>query len=515
MRIKFKVAFLPSFLLLLFQISIGAQQPAPTATPVQPAAAGGKSVEPTFRMIRAVAGTRVVDNAGKVFIEDPRTAFYVPADSQIVVLFTWEGPAGPHHFEGLWKNPAGKVSMTSEFDYAPDQPRFSAYFRMLLAENPPAGIWTLEVRIDSETAGAHNFQIIAAPRPDNVVTISRVLPPAEIYKRALAATVFIENINAKGDRRSVGSGFLLTKDRVVTAFEVIDGATKLRMITPTGQRLDAQEVIAWNRRQDWAILRISSEQTSMLSPAGPNSWAVGDRSYVLDVPSEGSRALIETSIIGKQNLLGGGDRINIGDAVSRRALGSPLLNDRAEVIGIVGGSPIPGSAFFDDQVLFVRNLGGVSRGTLAVPIEFAKESISNSSPTTIESLASSGQFTPPLVGNDDVLSGTLSRNLNRKIDPPQAIDARTDFSRRDTRAIVLITWLPKQKRKGIPALKLYDLDNRLLNQSTGKKKISVNPQKLSYTSWELSLAELAPGTYRLDVLLDADPVWRTYFRIIE
>ncbi len=81
--------------------------------------------------------------------------------------------------------------------------------------------------------------------------------------------------------------------------------------------------------------------------------------------------------------------------------------------------------------------------------------------------------------------------------------------------MVLVTWLPKQKRKGIPSLHLYTLDNNLLNKSPGTKKISVNPQKLSYTAWEVPLLNLPPGVYRVDVLLDADTVWRTFFRIVD
>jgi hypothetical protein len=329
------------------------------------------------------------------------------------------------------------------------------------------------------------------------------------------ATVFIENINQRGERRSVGSGFFVRPNYVLTAFQTIDGASKVRIVTPAGQRVEAQDIAAWNRRQDWIILKVTPNEQSSLPAAPSESWAIGDRCYVLDAPSEGNRVLMETSIIGKLAVSGAGHRLNISDTLSRRALGSPLLNDKAEVIGFVGGSVIPGSAFLEDQVLFVRNLSNTSRGTLIVPMSLVVAPNSADSGTTIDSLAKSGQFTPPLVGNEDVLNGTLSRNLNRKIDPPQPIEERSEFSRQDTRAVLLVTWLPKQKRKGIPSLKLYDLDNRLLSASAGKKKISVNPQKLSYTSWELNLVGLVPGVYRIDVSLDADAVWRTFFRIAD
>lgn len=54
------------------------------------------------------------------------------------------------------------------------------------------------------------------------------------------------------------------------------------------------------------------------------------------------------------------------------------------------------------------------------------------------------------------------------------------------------------------SLRLYDLDNKLIGEMLNKKKITVDPNKLSYSLWELNLATLPPGIYRIDVLLDGD-----------
>lgn len=498
--------------LLIHVIAIG-QEPKPQVTTPQPLAAGAQATDSRFHLIRAVSGSQIIEDAGRHTVDDPRTVFYLPTDKQVAVYFTWEGPAGPLHFEGVWKNPSGKVVLVSDFDYKSEQPRFGGYFIMLLDEKTATGIWTLEARIDGEMAGTHNFQVVTATRPDNPVPTSRVLSPSEIYKRASAASVFIENINQGGERRSIGSGFLIGPDRLLTAFQVIDGASRIRIVNPTGQRVEAQEVLAWNRRQDWAILKVSADNTNTLQAAATDS-SIGDRCYVLDVPAEGNRILIETSLIGKQTVAGAGDRLNVSENLSRSTLGSPLLNDKGEVIGLIGGSLIPKEAFLEDQAFAARSLGVASRGTLAVPMSLISQLNSSNQSTTIDDLAKSGRFTPPLLGNEDVLNGTLSRNLNRKTDPPQPIEERAEFSRQDGRAILLVTWLPKQKRKGVPALRLYDLDNRLASESSGKK-ISVNPQKLSYTSWELNLANLSTGIYRIDILLNTDTVWRTFFRIAE
>lgn len=502
-------------LLLLLSIVLSFQANGQEQKP-QTSGGGAAAAEPTFRPVRSISGSKLLEQGGRSTIEDPRSVFYAPADKQIIVYFTWEGPAGAHHFEGLWKNPAGRVAMTSEFDYKPEQPRFGAYFKMLLGDTPATGTWTLEARIDGETAGTHTFQITIADRPDSVTSPARkFINPSEIYNRAAAASVLIENINLKGVRRNVGTGFFIGPGRLLTAFQVIDDATKVRIVGQQGRTIEATEVLSFNRRQDWVVLKVSLENVPALGRAPADSSAVGDRSYFLDVPAEGNRVLVETSLIGKQNLGPAGDRLNIGDTANRRAMGSPLLNEYGEVVGLLGGSLLPGAAFLEDVAFGARSnsLGSPSRGSFAVPIKLVDESTSTG--TTIEALAKSGNFTPALVSTEAVLNGTLARTVNKKVDPPQVIDSKTEFSRANPEGVVFITWLPKEKRKGQPSLRLYDLDNHLISETLNKKKITVTPNKLSYSLWEINLTDLRPGIYRFDVLLDGDFVWRTFFRMVE
>lgn len=242
---------------------------------------------------------------------------------------------------------------------------------------------------------------------------------------------------------------------------------------------------------------------------------MGDRCYFLDAPAEGNRVLVETSVIGKQNLGVAGDRLNIGDTPNRRAYGSPVLNEFGEVIGMVGAGLIPGAAFLEDMAFAARSngLGNPSRGALAVPINLVDES--SGSATTIEGLASSGQFIAPLVSSQSALSGVLARAINKKTDPPQPVEQKSEFSHADNKGVLLVTWLPEEKRKGRPALRLYDLDNRLLSEIENKKKITVNPNKLSYSAWDLTFGDLPVGIYRLDVSLGEDVVWRTFFRMVD
>src|SRR5512141_842093 len=101
---------------------------------------------------------------------------------------------------------------------------------MLLTESPAPGVWTLDARIDGESAGSHTFEVIAAARPDDAMPTRHILTRAEIYNRVLVATVAVENVDIKGTRRFVGSGFLIAPGRILTAYEVIESASKVRIV---------------------------------------------------------------------------------------------------------------------------------------------------------------------------------------------------------------------------------------------------------------------------------------------
>ena len=114
-----------------------------------PQTAGGVTAAgPSTRVIRSVAGTKGSQQAGRYVIEDPKTVFHIPGDKEVIVYFEWEGSLGPHHFEGHWKNPEGKVVVVSDFQYEAKQKRFGGYWSLLLSQNTAPGMWALEAIVD-------------------------------------------------------------------------------------------------------------------------------------------------------------------------------------------------------------------------------------------------------------------------------------------------------------------------------------------------------------------------------
>src|SRR5690348_10614930 len=89
------------------------------AVPPGVAAAGqaAAAAAPVYKVIRSTSGSKGHVQGPAYIVDDPRTVFRVPEDRTVIVHFEWEGPPGKHRMEGLWRNPDGKISTISEFDY--------------------------------------------------------------------------------------------------------------------------------------------------------------------------------------------------------------------------------------------------------------------------------------------------------------------------------------------------------------------------------------------------------------
>jgi len=452
-------------------------------------------------------------------MDDPRSVFYAHQDKQIIVYFEWEGPRGPHKFEGFWKDPSGKLVIVSDFQYEATTNQFAGYWTMLLSDGATPGIWTLEARIDGESAGSHTFEVTSAPGTPEVPPARRLPSASEIYGETLKATVFVQKLSANGDVAETHSGFFLENGMVITAFEAIDGASRLRLILADGRRIENDKVAAWSRWQDWAILQVDSDKLPHLESAKPASWEVGDRCFFLDVASEGNRVIVDENITGKNDFPRAGLRLNVSFPSGRQAIGSPLVNEYGDVIAMIGGALIPGATSLDTLELSftgVPRAGAttVMRGGLAVPLEPILQKLKAGETHTLSELWTLGQFIKPLSAQEFVSYGVTSLGVDKKGDMPWPKERREQFSHRDGKASLFVLWDPKEKRKALTALRLYDIDNKLISEAK-PLKLDLRKGVQSMSSWEVPVTNLPMGTYRLDVLLDDGPAWRGFFRVVE
>ena len=81
-----------------------------------------------------------------------------------------------------------------------------------------------------------------------------------------------------------------------------------------------------------------ARKMSTLPVATGKSWSVGDHCYWLDTKPDGGRVIADGQIVGKESREGWGERISISNTCNTAATGGPLLNERGEVIGFLGGT---------------------------------------------------------------------------------------------------------------------------------------------------------------------------------
>jgi S1-C subfamily serine protease len=508
MRDYLKPAIL--IIVILFSCSAG------TGNCFQAPANGVRDDGPRFRISRSISGSKGSQQFGRFVVDDPRSVFSVPQDRQVIVYFELEGPTGMHRIEGFWKNPSGKVVTISDYNYESREKRFSAYWTLALSESAETGTWTLEARVDGEYVGAFTFQIVANA-PADVVLKKKMLGPSEAYQRALASTVIIEKLGKDGRLLGISSGFLMTPTVLLSVFRTVDGASKTRLIFPDGRIQETDQILDWSRRQDWAAIKIEAGLAHMLPVAEKSSGDIGDVVTYLEVAPAGNRVLSEAKIVGRHAFPSTGDRLNLSQSATEKAIGSPLMNEYGEVIGMLAGSLYPGrnpgnlSDTFTSDML--RAYDGTS-GSTVIPINSV--TLKQTTPVAMETLIQNGESLPPIISGRYVTYVQLAHRIDKSGSNPWPADPSTQFTRRDTKMAVFVMWNSKEEIQGRANLQVYSRENKLLLIPGKIKEVKVNlkPGRSISTYWQLDLSSLAVGIYRVDILFNGEPASRNIFQIV-
>jgi S1-C subfamily serine protease len=476
-------------------------------------AGGVQASGPRTKLVRSVAGSKGASQGNSFVMADPRTTFYVPDDRQVIVYFEWEAPRGTHHCEGTLRGPNGQLAEMSSFDYPATEPKFGGYWTFPLFENTSAGLWTFESRVDGESAGSLSFEIVSAKKPPVVASADVVPTAAEIYARILAATVLIEKLDTKGRPFDAGTGFFLGDGMLITSFRTVDAARTLRITLPDGSHMQSTEIAAWNRRQDWVMLKVDSGKSGKLKSADNKSVTIGDHCYWLDTKTDGGRVISDGQIVGKDSHEGWGERLSLSGLFNSVSTGGPVLNDRGEVLGLLGGT-LPES--------FIRQLtrdpqsyssGGRIFTTTGSVVPLVLVSLStNDNPTSLQTMWATGQFTGPVTAGDHVSFGMITQGRPQK--KGKALLSRemnVDFTRQD-QATIIVAFQGIDSWKSTEQLRIYDVDNHLL-VSGPPVRITLGRGETQERAWSFPLAAMHPGVYRADALVGEEVARREYFRI--
>jgi len=470
-----------------------------------------------FLMTKSVMGTKGAEQGGRFIMEDPRTTFYIPQDKQVIAYFEWEGAPGVHTIEASWLRPGGKIGSTDEFKYDAKERRFAGYFTLLVPEAIDTGVWQIETRVDGESSGTVSFQIVAATRPDNLMLQKRLLEMNDIYKHATLATVTIEKLDASGNVFDHATGFVIDSGELVTTFQSIDSATSLRAVNSDGAKQEITEILDYDRLQDWAVLKTPNLPIAKLPTA--NDAKVGDRCFSLQTADDGTRTIVSGVVTGNKESNTSGPRILCDFQLGYYSAGSPLLNEYGEVFAVLGGIVLPGfrtlqskgtSWHIPTNLTYLPTLQPSLQG---IPLTTLSRNLKK--PSTVQQLIDSGQFTPQLNWNENVISGSIGVNQGKSTRIPLGVNnSKYEFSSADKSIQVNLDWMPHSKVKGTANIVIYDVNNSKIAE--GKpSKLNISPPDPVQSNWMIDPTPLPAGTYRVDVLLDAIPIWRSYFKIVK
>lgn len=115
----------------------------------------------------------------------------------------------------------------------------------------------------------------------------------------------------------------------------------------------------------------------------------------------------------------------------------------------------------------------------------------------------------PLQAEQHFTGAGFSKQFERRT--REAIDQRNEFTVGEGRFYTFVRWNPTTRFRGQLQLRIFDAENQLVIASK-PSGINLSPGASSGSQWQLDVPPM-PGTYRADVVLDGNPVWRGFLRV--
>lgn len=216
--------------------------------------------------------------------------------------------------------------------------------------------------------------------------------PPEIAKKAFASTVVVTMAEADGKLISLGSGFFVRPDQVVTNYHVIEGAAKGYVKFIGKSTLYAIDGIsAMDEERDLALLKIVDAKAPVLPLSENGGVEIGETVYAIGNP-EGFEGTFSQGIVSGIRNAGTDQWVQITAPISSGSSGGPVVNAKGLVIGVAVASVVEG-----------QNLN------FAIPVGPVKSLMASSGPTrplssakpSVSSVAASFRHLRTLVGEAD------------------------------------------------------------------------------------------------------------------
>ncbi len=140
--------------------------------------------------------------------------------------------------------------------------------------------------------------------------------------------------DSRGHPLSVGSGFVVEHNLIVTNLHVWEGAKDgVAKFVGQDEHYRITQVVGRDAAQDLVLLRIEAQSAPALALAKCNDVAIGDRVYAIGNP-EGLEGTFSDGIVSAIRQTPEEHFIQITAPISHGSSGGPVLNVRGEVVGV-------------------------------------------------------------------------------------------------------------------------------------------------------------------------------------
>jgi S1-C subfamily serine protease len=222
------------------------------------------------------------------------------------------------------------------------------------------------------------------------------LTPEKLYQKVLPSVMTLE-VESQSGERFVGSAVLALEDDVaLTAWHVVADARSVWAVFADGQRVKAIGCIDHDGLRDLALLKLEKRLPHRQAVLSRDLQSVAARAYVIGAP-KGYDFSISDGLISQIRSVNGFLQYQLSCPISPGNSGSPILNNRGEVIGIASWTKAD-----------AQNV------SFAIPTkEFIRLNISGR-PATWEQLAAAARPTPPakLLNSSETTNPVLEESVD-------------------------------------------------------------------------------------------------------
>jgi serine protease Do len=212
----------------------------------------------------------------------------------------------------------------------------------------------------------------------NPTRLQAALTPEKLYQRVLPSVMTLE-VESQSGEKFVGSAVLAMADDVaVTAWHVVANARTVWAVFADGQRVNVTGCIHQDALRDLAVLKLERPRSHGQATLCRELQPVAARIYVIGTP-KGYAFSISDGLISQIQTVDGFREYQLSCPISPGNSGSPIFNQRGEVIGIASWTKSD-----------AQNM------SFAIPTQdFSRLNISGE-PTTWEQLAATNSPAPPI-----------------------------------------------------------------------------------------------------------------------